>query len=165
MGLNDLLARLSSQSDTPDTTCNPVEVSAKPAWIGACTLDTPDTPDTPQIIKAGDVAAEQIADMAGNPLSSFCPETAVDRNSFTLPTIEESETDDRRTCQQCLNLRGRACGIAKPQAGALVVANLGYRPQADTMHRCAGYLPNATDNDQRTGGERWPGLTNMKGTK
>jgi hypothetical protein len=159
MGLNALLARLSIQADTPDTPCNPVEVSAKPAWIGACTLDTP---DTPQIIKAGDVAAEPIADMPEKPLSSFCPEIAVDRNSFTLPTIEESETDDRRTCQQCLNLRGRACGIAKPQAGALVVANVGYRPQADTMHRCAGYLPNATDNDQRTGGERWPGLLERK---
>lgn len=66
--------------------------------------------------------------------------------------------DDRRTCRQCLNLRGRACGIAKPERGALVVANLGYRPQADTLQRCAGYLPNATDNDQRPGSERWPGL-------
>jgi len=96
--------------------------------------------------------------MPAKPLSSFCPEIAVDRNPSTLPTIEESETDDRRTCQQCQNMRGRVCGIAKPERGALVVANVGYRPQPDTLHRCAGYLPNATDNDQRTGGERWPGL-------
>lgn len=73
--------------------------------------------------------------------------------------------DDRRTCRQCLNLRGRACNIAKPERGALVVANVGYRPQSDTLKRCAGYLPNATDNDQRPGGERWPGLTDTKGTK
>lgn len=162
MGLSDLLARLSTQADTPDTPCNPVEVSAKPAWIGACTLDTP---DTPQIIKAGDVAAEAIADMPVNPLSSFCPEIAVDRNSYILPTVSERDTDDRRTCQQCQNMRGRVCSIAKPEAGALVVANVGYRPQPDTLHRCAGYLPNATDNDQRLGGERWPGLTDTKGTK
>jgi hypothetical protein len=93
----------------------------------------------------------------------FQAEITVDRNSFILPTI--ADTDDRRTCQQCLNLRGRVCAIAKPQAGSLVVANVGYRPQADTLQRCAGYLPNATDNDQRTGGERWPGLANTKGTK
>ena len=64
--------------------------------------------------------------------------------------------DDRRTCSQCLNLRGRACAIAKP--GGLVSANLGYRPATATPHRCAGYLPNTTDHDQRPGRERWPGL-------
>jgi len=64
--------------------------------------------------------------------------------------------DDRRTCSQCLNLRGRACAIAKP--GGLVSANLGYRPASATLQRCAGYLPNATDHDQRPGHERWPGL-------
>lgn len=107
--------------------------------------------------------AEPIADMPAKTLSSFCHEAAVDRNSSILPTI--ADADDRRTCQQCLNLRGRVCSIAKPERGALVVANVGYRPQPDTLHRCAGYLPNATDNDQRPGGERWPGLTNTKGTK
>lgn len=66
--------------------------------------------------------------------------------------------DDRRTCSQCLNLRGRACIIAKPERGALVVANRGYRPAPDTLQRCAGYLPNTTDDDQRTGRERWPEL-------
>lgn len=153
MGLDALLARLSGRVDTPDTPCNPAEVSEKPSQIGDCTLDTP---DTPQIIKGGDVAAETIADMRGNPFSSFHAEIAVDRNSPTLPTV--ADTDDRRTCSQCLNLRGRVCGIAKPQAGALIVANVGYRPQADTLRRCAGYQPNATDNDQRPSRERWPGL-------
>jgi hypothetical protein len=66
--------------------------------------------------------------------------------------------DDRLTCTQCLNLRGRACTIAKPERGALVVANPGYRPAPDTLQRCAGYRPNTTDEDQRTGRERWPGL-------
>lgn len=66
--------------------------------------------------------------------------------------------DDRRQCSQCLNLRARVCTIGKPERGALVVANKGYRPQSDILQRCTGYLPNATDNDQRTGRERWPGL-------
>jgi hypothetical protein len=102
------------------------------------------------------VAAEPIAEMPGNLPSIFQAEIAVDRNSFILPTI--ADTDDRRTCSQCLNLRGRICGIAKPEARALVVANAGYRPQADTLHRCAGYLPDTNDTDQRPGGERWLGL-------
>lgn len=44
MALADLLERLERRTDTPDTPCNPDEVSAKPAPILACTLDTPDTP-------------------------------------------------------------------------------------------------------------------------
>ncbi|MDQ1315781.1 MAG: hypothetical protein QG662_1890 [Pseudomonadota bacterium] len=44
MALADLLVRLERRADTPDTPCNPSEVSAKPALIQACTLDTPDTP-------------------------------------------------------------------------------------------------------------------------
>ncbi|MBL8397246.1 MAG: hypothetical protein JNL84_03740 [Candidatus Accumulibacter sp.] len=65
--------------------------------------------------------------------------------------------DDRRCCTQCLNLRGWVCGVATP--GGLVSANRGYRPAPDTLQRCAGYLPNGSDKDQRAGRERWPGLT------
>ncbi len=80
------------------------------------------------------------------------------KNEAKIPVDRIEPDDDRRTCRQCLNLRGRACNIAKPERGALVVANVGYRPQPDTLQRCAGYMPNATDNDQRPGGDRWPGL-------
>lgn len=46
MGLDALLATMETRrADTPDTPCNPLEVSAKPAPIKACTLDTPDTPE------------------------------------------------------------------------------------------------------------------------
>jgi hypothetical protein len=37
--------------------------------------------------------------------------------------------------------------------------------QTGPLYRGAGYLPDATDNDQRPGRERWPGLTDTKGTK
>lgn len=44
MALDDLLSKLEGRAtDTPDTPCNPIEVSAKPPPIKACTLDTPDT--------------------------------------------------------------------------------------------------------------------------
>lgn len=46
MGLDALLATMETRrADTPDTPRNPLEVSAKPAPIKACTLDTPDTPE------------------------------------------------------------------------------------------------------------------------
>jgi len=46
MGLDALLAKLESRrTDPPDTPCNMAGVSANPAPIVACTLDTPDTPD------------------------------------------------------------------------------------------------------------------------
>jgi hypothetical protein len=64
--------------------------------------------------------------------------------------------DDRRRCRQCINLRGAACSIAKP--GGLVSASKGYRP-ANLPMRCEGYSPSLRDADQRTGAERWPGLS------
>jgi hypothetical protein len=69
--------------------------------------------------------------------------------------------DDRRTCSQCRNLLRLVCTIAKP--GGLVSANRGYRPAPDTLQRCAGYLPNAIDTNQRPGSERWPGLIQKGG--
>lgn len=86
----------------------------------------------------------------GRTISENQDDLAVDRNRL--------ETDHRRPCSQCLNLRGRVCSIAKPERGALVVANQGYQPAPDTLQRCAGYLPNASDTDQRLGRERWPEL-------
>lgn len=65
--------------------------------------------------------------------------------------------DERRTCTQCQFLRGRVCSVAKP--GGLVSANRGYQPNPETLQRCAGYLPNDTDPDQRYGHERWPGIS------
>ena len=44
MALDDLLLKLEGRAaDTPDTPCNPLEISAKPLQDKACTLDTPDT--------------------------------------------------------------------------------------------------------------------------
>lgn len=71
-----------------------------------------------------------------------------------------ADTEDRRRCDQCGNLRSGVCVVAKP--GGLVSANVGYRPGLpDMLQRCAGYSPNAADADQRPGRERWPGLTNQ----
>lgn len=92
---------------------------------------------------------------------SQCQRDADARDYFTRRAAAELPKpdpfpDDRRTCLQCLNLRGRVCSVATP--GGVVSANKGYRPQADTLQRCAGYLPNAAETDRRPGRERWPGL-------
>jgi hypothetical protein len=98
---------------------------------------------------------EALAVALANPDGALlCYRTIAEERGITLPAAD----DDRRCCTQCLNLRGRACIIAKPERGALVVANRGYWPSPDTLQRCAGYLPNTTDDDQRTGRESWPGL-------
>lgn len=68
--------------------------------------------------------------------------------------------DDRRYCDQCMNLRCDVCTIAEPKIGALVVANRGYRPVREPPRRCAGYTPGSDAPDRRLGLERWPELIN-----
>ena len=66
--------------------------------------------------------------------------------------------DDRIVCSSCQRLNDAGvCEVARPDRGALVVANRGYRPVL-MLTRCEGYLPLADDPDQRTGAERWQGL-------
>jgi hypothetical protein len=93
----------------------------------------------------------------------------VDARSYFIERAEEelpkAIPDDRRTCSQCSHLRQRACAIAKPERGSLVVANRGYRPDPARLLRCAGYVPLVSDSDQRTGAERWPGIVESDGSR
>jgi hypothetical protein len=68
--------------------------------------------------------------------------------------------DDRRTCDQCVNLIARRCQAAKRGE---IVASRNYEPIRDLPRRCEGYAPGAADTDRRPGRERWPGLTDTKG--
>lgn len=70
--------------------------------------------------------------------------------------------DDRRTCDQCANLIARRCQAAKRGE---IVASRNYEPIRNLPRRCEGYAPGAADTDRRPGRERWPGLTDTKGTK
>lgn len=132
MGLDDLLSKLESRiADTSNTPYNATGVSVKSSPNKAC---TPDPSDSSQ---------------------DFCAEDWAEFNYLQSDPI--SDSGDRRTCTQCLNLRGRICCIAKP--GGKVSANRGYTPLPDLPIRCLGYMPNADDHDQRPGSLRWPGLT------
>jgi hypothetical protein len=51
----------------------------------------------------------------------------------------DGETDDRRNCVQCGNLRGGVCVVARP--GGLVSAIRGYRPVTSILQRCLAFLP------------------------
>ena len=70
---------------------------------------------------------------------------------FSL-TDDGAMPESRRTCRQCANLRGDICA-AQANGGKL------YRPQVDTLFRCEWYRPSASDDDQRTACDRWPGLS------
>ena len=53
--------------------------------------------------------------------------------------------DDRITCTQCANLRGRVCTVA----GGPVNALKGYMPILEILRRCEGYAPLKTTREQR----------------
>lgn len=94
----------------------------------------------------GEIDPETIAEVIGR-----CRRIAnvrdyfIGRAAVELPRPDPFP-DDRRACMQCLNLRGRACTIAKP--GGRVSANVGYQPPADTLQRCTGYTPIDNGLDQ-----------------
>ena len=69
--------------------------------------------------------------------------------------------DDRRSCDQCTNLTDRGVCLAARSGG--IVASRNYEPIRDLLRRCEGYVPGAADPDRRSGRERWPELTDMKG--
>lgn len=68
--------------------------------------------------------------------------------------------DDRRTCDQCVNLVARRCQAARRGE---IVANRDYEPIRDLPRRCEGYAPGPDDPDRRPGAERWPGLLQERG--
>ena len=50
-----------------------------------------------------------------------------------------ADTEDRRRCDQCGNLRSGVCMVAKP--GGLVSAIRGYRPVTGILQRCLAFVP------------------------
>lgn len=64
--------------------------------------------------------------------------------------------DDRRRCDQCANLTERGLCLAA-RRGEINATRI-HEPVRDLLQRCIGYMPKATDTNQRSGRERWPGL-------
>lgn len=68
--------------------------------------------------------------------------------------------DDRRRCEQCANLTERGLCLAA-RRGEINATRI-HEPVRDLLQRCVGYMPKATDIDQRPGRERWPGLIQIQ---
>lgn len=84
-----------------------------------------------------------------------------EENIVTVPQISNTsrhvEYDDRRRCDQCANLTEHGSCLAAMR-GEINSSRI-YSPVPDLPQRCVGYLPMATEADQRHGRARWPGLT------
>lgn len=67
------------------------------------------------------------------------------------------DTDDRRTCAQCLN--GNRPGPCQAARRGEIVATRTYDPDREQLRRCEAFKPLPSDHDQRAGRLRWPHLT------
>ena len=68
----------------------------------------------------------------------------------TCKKLEPRFHDDRRTCDQCANLIGRALAYRSGTRRA-VWRTGAIEPARPTPQRCAGYAPGADDSDRRHG--------------
>lgn len=89
-----------------------------------------------------------------------CAEDIKERTFFLKLALEVpypvAIADDRRHCDQCANLTERGLCLAA-RRGEINATRI-HTPVRDLPQRCVGYLPKASDMDQRPGRERWPGL-------
>lgn len=183
MGLDALLAKLQREAVTPVTPSISLGVTAEALPLLAVPVVTPVTPQDdhaepfyagrwrPDELLAGDQEAAVLAWLAqiGKTDQAIVAEVLTlcrhddDARACYLGQAGCAVTgDERRCCSQCRNLRGAECIVARP--GGLVSAIVGYRPAPPgVLQRCAGYSPNASDSDQRSGRERWPGLIQKGG--
>jgi hypothetical protein len=83
-----------------------------------------------------------------------CEQNAETRDYFIGRAVKElpkpDSSDDRRTCEQCMNLVGRRCLAA--QRGE-IMASRNYEPIRDMLQRCEGYVPRVEDSDRQHGRE------------
>ncbi|RYF47360.1 MAG: hypothetical protein EOO38_12335 [Cytophagaceae bacterium] len=91
--------------------------------------------------------------------------TDVDERKVLLQWAKEvprpsAVDDDRRRCDQCVNLTERGLCLAARRGE--INATRVHKPVRDLLQRCIGYMPKATDRDQRSGRERWPGLVKIQ---
>ncbi|MBK7952588.1 MAG: hypothetical protein IPK02_00660 [Candidatus Accumulibacter sp.] len=93
------------------------------------------------LTQIGELDAAAVGDVLAQ-----CRQDEVARQYFLARVGEDrtdDEVDDRRTCTQCLNLRGGVCSIASP--GGLVSAVRGYRPALlEILQRCHGFAERET---------------------
>ena len=87
----------------------------------------------------------------------LCQLNASDRNWFLTKAKRDIPSatvqDERRTCQQCVNLTPRGMCLAAHRGE--INASRSYSPLTTIPMRCKGYAPNSADRDKRSGMARW----------
>ena len=80
-----------------------------------------------------------------NAKTDHCRERVLDLAKPVEPLPTPLAVINRSICFDCRNMSGKVCAIAKPEAGALVVAMRGWRPIQDSPVRwCAGFMARST---------------------
>lgn len=72
------------------------------------------------------------------------------------PWLSGLPHDDRIQCTACRNLTGARCQAARRRE--LPSMAPWHEPDPERLHACYGFLPLASDPDQRPGKVRWPSL-------
>ena len=92
------------------------------------------------------------------PLPDIITARAREPSLYTTTTlVDRDPSDDRRTCTDCANLspqKGRCLAAWRGEGPGITGRE--YHPVADLLGRCECYRPSASEQDQRTGAERWP---------
>lgn len=134
--------------------------SAPVAVFPEIEADGPMTADQESAIRSWLAQIEETDEAIIAHVLNRCQQNPDARDYFFQPASEvprpDPFPDDRRRCDQCLNLTGRGLCLAARRGE--IVANRDYEPVRDQPRRCEGYLPGAGDLDRRPGRERWPEL-------
>jgi hypothetical protein len=137
---------------------HPEAVAAEPFTPTIRQTSTPLTAEEETAIRAWLALIEETDPATIAEVIDQCQRDADARGYFTGRAAAELPKpdpfpDDRRTCSQCANLKGRRCLAAEHGE---IAASRSHEPVSDIPRRCEGYLPCPDDPDRRTGLERWP---------
>jgi hypothetical protein len=118
---------------------------------------TPFTANEEMAIRAWLLLIEETDPSVIGEVIAQCQQDAIARDYFSARALAELPkpsvfADDRRTCDQCTNLKGLRCQAAKRGE---INASRNFEPIRDLPQRCEGYTPYGEDPDRRPGRERW----------
>ncbi len=135
----------------------PAAVVVEPFTQTICQAPAPLTANEEMAIRAWLVLIEETDPSVIAEVMAQCQQDAGARDYFSARALAElpkpsAFPDDRRTCDQCVNLKALRCQAAKRGE---INASRSYEPIRDLPQRCEGYAPNAEDPDRRSGREHW----------
>ena len=136
----------------------PAAVVVEPFTQTICQAPAPLTANEEMVIWAWLALIEETDASVIGEVIAQCQQDAIARDYFSARALAELPkptvfADDRRTCDQCTNLKGLRCQAAKRGE---INASRNFEPIRDLPQRCEGYTPCGKDPDRRPERERWP---------